>query len=158
MDLLANQNITPSEFQVRGSLHIHSFIWIIGAPRLSMKNTDEYTKWVDGIISTDLPDTVSNAALYELVKTYQLLHHSKSCKKYKNDKCRFHFDWFARTIIACPLSTDLTSSKRDNILKKRNEFLKSVSEYINAELNPGKHNIYDPTRENHIEPKSIKEI
>ena len=56
------------------------------------------------------------------------------------------------------MSSDLTSSKRKDILNKRNEILKVVSEYINEELNPGKHNIYDPTRENYIELKSIKEI
>ena len=107
-----------------------------------------------------MPDPVSDAALYELVKTYQVRHHSKPCKKYKNGKCWFHSGWFFtdRNIIACPLSIDLTSSKRKGILKKKNEILKVVSEYINEELNPGKHKIYDPSRENYIEPKSIKEI
>ena len=125
-----------------------------------MENIDEYIERVDAIISTDLPDRMSDAALYELVKTCQVHHHSKSCKKCKNDKCRFQFGWFFtdRTTISCPLSTDLTSSKSKDILKKRNEILKVVSEYINEELNPGMHNIYDLTRENYIEPKSIKEI
>ena len=30
------------EFQVRGSLHIHSFIWILNAPKLSNETKDEY--------------------------------------------------------------------------------------------------------------------
>ena len=30
------------KFQVGGSPHIHSFIWIIGAPKLSMENIGEY--------------------------------------------------------------------------------------------------------------------
>ena len=50
------------EFQVRGSPHIHSFIWIIGAPKLSIENVDKDIECADGIISTDLPDLVSDAA------------------------------------------------------------------------------------------------
>ena len=30
------------EFQVRGSPHIHSFIWILNAPKLSKETKDEY--------------------------------------------------------------------------------------------------------------------
>ena len=85
------------ESQVRGSPHIYSFISIIGAPKLSMENIDEYIEWVDAISSTDLPDPTFDTALYELVKNYQVHHHSKSCKKYKNDKCRFHFGRFSLT-------------------------------------------------------------
>ena len=98
-----------------------------------MENIDKYIEKVDAIISIDFPDFVSDAALYELAKTYQVHLHSKSCKKYKNNKCRFHFGWFFtdRTVIVCPLSPDLTSSKRKYILEKRNEILKVVSEYIN---------------------------
>ena len=32
------------EFQVRGSPHIHSFIWIINAPKLTKVNNDDYRK------------------------------------------------------------------------------------------------------------------
>ena len=64
-------------------------------------------------------------------------------------------DWI---IIDCPLSRNLSSFKRKDFLNQRNEILKVVSGYINEELNPGKRNIYVPTRENYIEPNSIKEI
>ena len=64
------------ESQVRGSPHIYSFISIIGAPKLSMENIDEYTEWVDATSSTDLPDPTFDTALYELVKNYQVHHHS----------------------------------------------------------------------------------
>ena len=46
-----------------------------------MENIDECVEWVDAIISTALPDPVSHGALNELVKTYQVHHHSKSSKK-----------------------------------------------------------------------------
>ena len=35
----------PVEFQVRGSLHIHSFIWILDAPKLTkVFDIDDYRK------------------------------------------------------------------------------------------------------------------
>ena len=65
------------EFEVSNSPHIHSFIWIIGAPKLSMENIDEYIEWVDAIISTDLPDPDNDAARYELVNP--LMHNVPKC-------------------------------------------------------------------------------
>ena len=35
------------EFEVRGSPHIHFFIWILNAPKLTKVNIDVYRKWVD---------------------------------------------------------------------------------------------------------------
>ena len=42
------------EFQVRGSQHIHSFIWIFNAPKLTKFNIDEYAKWVDSKVRSTL--------------------------------------------------------------------------------------------------------
>ena len=44
------------EFQVRGSPHIHYFIWILNAPKLTKVTIDDYRKWVDSVIRSDLPD------------------------------------------------------------------------------------------------------
>ena len=44
------------EFQVRGNLHIHSFIWILNAPKLTNVNIDNYREWVDSVVRSDLPD------------------------------------------------------------------------------------------------------
>ena len=38
------------EFQVRGSPHIHSFLWVLNAPILTKDNTDEYVTFVDTIV------------------------------------------------------------------------------------------------------------
>ena len=40
------------EFQVRGSPHIHSFIWILNAPKLTKVNIDDYRNGL--IVSKDL--------------------------------------------------------------------------------------------------------
>ena len=57
------------EFQVKGSPHIQSFIWTLNAPKLTKFNVDKYTKWVDSIVKLDLPDSVNESILSELVKT-----------------------------------------------------------------------------------------
>ena len=38
------------EFPVSGSSHIHSFVWILNATKLSKDSKEEYVKWVDSII------------------------------------------------------------------------------------------------------------
>ena len=51
------------EFQVRGIPHIYSFIWILNAPKLTKVNIDDYIKWVDSVIRSDLPDPNNEPAL-----------------------------------------------------------------------------------------------
>ena len=63
-----------------------------------------------------------------------------------------------RTIIAQPLSSSLTSLKKKKILHKKKDTVNIVSAKINKYLNPSKYNFYDPSKEDFIEPKSIKEI
>ena len=61
-----------AEFQVRGSPHIHSFIWILNAPKLTKVNIDDYRKWVDSVIRSDLPDPNDEPALFELVVNIEM--------------------------------------------------------------------------------------
>ena len=125
--LKTNYYAVRVEFQVRGSPHVHSFIWILNAPKLSKLNIEEYTNWFDMVIRTDLPDASSEPDLHELVKTCQIHRHSKTCRKYRNEKCRFHFGKFfiSRTIIAQSLPDALSVDKQ----------------YIDTELNPSKKNL-----------------
>ena len=106
---------TRVEFQVRGSPHIHSFIWIENAPKLTAENIDNYIPWVDSIISAKLSD--NDPQLNELVKTYQIHRHSKTWRKYRNDKCRFHFGRYFnnRTIIAKPLLQSLSDLEKHKL-------------------------------------------
>ena len=63
------------EFQVRGSPHIHSFIWILNAPKLTTINIDDNRKWADSAIRSNLPVPNNEPALFELVKTHQIHRH-----------------------------------------------------------------------------------
>ena len=74
------------EFQVRGSPHIHFFLWVIDAPLLVKDNIDEYRQFVDSNVKTFVPDINEQPELFKLVTTYQVHSHSKSCRKYKNEK------------------------------------------------------------------------
>ena len=86
-----NYHAIRVEFKVRGSPHIRSFLWILHAPRLSKDNIDKYIFFVDGIITALLPDRDIEPEIFELETSYQLQSHSKYCRKYKNDKCRYNF-------------------------------------------------------------------
>ena len=148
------------EFQVRGSPHFHSFIWIENAPKLTARKIDNYILWVDSIISAKLPDIDNDPQLHDLVKTYQIHRHSKTCRKYRNDKCRFHCGRYFtnRTIIAKPLAQSLSDLEKQTILTERKLLLSPVSEYINNELNPVKTNSLDTSRDDYNEPLSIIDI
>ena len=148
------------EFQVRGSPHIHSFIWILNAPKLDNSTKLEYSTWIENIVRADLPDPNTESELYELVKTYQIHRHSKTCRKYRNQNCRFHFGKFFtnQTIIAEPLPKEMPDNLKKEIMEKRKNILTNVKNYIDNELNPVKNNFYDPTRSDFQEVDSIKEI
>ena len=44
------------EFQIHGSPYVHSFIWVISAPKLTLHNVDECMNRLDNIVSACLPD------------------------------------------------------------------------------------------------------
>ena len=90
---------------------------------------DDYRKWVDSVIRSDLPDPNNEPTLFELVKTYQIHRHSKTCRKYRNEKCRFRFGKFFtnKTIITQPLAADsLPPDVKLQNMKQRNNILKKV--------------------------------
>ena len=60
------------EFKVRGSPHVHSFLWVDNAPVLTSNNKEEYVAFVDQIVHAILPDRNENPELHNLVKLYQL--------------------------------------------------------------------------------------
>jgi len=148
------------EFQVRGSPHIHSFLWTKNAPKLTADTKTEYISHIDGKINVSMPSSQVEPLLFELVKTYQLHRHSKTCRKYRNTDCRFHFGKFfsERTIISEPLPESTSIEEKKTVLLLRNELLKKVRSYINENLNPAKRNFVDPNAENFTSVPPIDEI
>eukprot|EP00111_Clytia_hemisphaerica_P014081 TCONS_00041443-protein len=145
------------EFQARGSAHAHCLIWIENAPILTYETIDEYTEFVDKFVKCDFPED-TNSELYDLVKTYQIHRHSKSCRPFKNRPCRYLFGKFftEKTIIAVPLDENLPN--KEEILNTRKAILSPVKQYIDKNFDPRFNNVHDPAKENYREPKSINEI
>ena len=148
------------EFQFRGSPHIHSFLWVIDAPLLTKETKNEYLNYIDHIIKVELPDKDIEPELYEMVKTYQIHSHSKSCRKYKNIDCRYSFGRFFtdKTIIAEPLPNDMTENEKSAVLAKRYRLLSKVQNNIDVYLDPRKVNILDSEKPNFGKPKEIVDI
>ena len=63
-----------------------------------------------------------------------------------------------RTIIRLPLPSDLTEAEKNNILNEREHILSTVKQYIDNNLDPRKHNILSPLKEDFEETPSIKSI
>ena len=148
------------EFQLRGSPHIHSFIWVIDAPKLTKDTKDEYVLFVDKMIKAYIPDPLQNQKLHKMVKTFQLHSHSKSCRKYKNIPCRYSFGKFFtdRTIVAEPLSEKLSEEERSVKLEQRQHILDKVKSYIDNFLDPKTNNFFDRTGSNYCELQDIPTI
>ena len=103
---------------------------------------------------------VSEKELFELVKTCQVHRYSKTCRKYRNDKCRFNFGkiFTDRTIVAEPLPDDMPEEIKNQVLKNRSDLLSKGKRYIGTELNPSIKNFYDSTRSDYEVVKNIVEI
>ena len=78
--------------------------------------------------------------MFEFAKTYQIHHHSKTCRKYRNEKCRFNFGKFfaSHTITGQPLEDHIPQDVRPDKMQRRNTILKKVKNYIDDELSPSK--------------------
>ena len=109
-----NYSAIRVEFQVRGSPHVHLFICVLNSPKWTKSSIEEYTSWVDNAVRTDLPDPCSDPDLFELVKPYQIHRHSRTYRKYRNEKCRFHFGkFFTNRAIHCTTLVRFSISRRE---------------------------------------------
>ena len=134
------------EFRMRGSPHLHALIWTEDCPKLTSETKEAYIEYIDKHVQAYLPNKEDDLELHDMVNFYQKHTHSKTCRKYKNIKCRFNFGQFFtnRTIIAEPLPDDSADELKQPILEKQKEILTSVKEKINSVLNPSKPEDYDP--------------
>ena len=57
-----------------------------------------------------------------------------------------------------PLDSNLPENVRNNILHERDRILENVKEYIDSNLNPKKHNILNPLKENYEKVPNIPDI
>ena len=116
------------EFQMRVSPYLHALIWTSDCPILTHDNIQAYIEFVDKHVQAYLPSKDVDLNLHGLVATYQKHTHSKTCKKYKNIPCRFNFGQFFthNTMIAKPLSDDLSEDVKACTLNRRADILRTV--------------------------------
>ena len=72
LNILLDKNrcyIICVEFQVKDSLHSHSFIWIINESKLNKEGREFH------MIFTGMPDPVNDKHLFEIVTTFQSQRH-----------------------------------------------------------------------------------
>ena len=144
------------EFQFRGSPHSHCLLWIENMPVLSVETIEEYTAFLDSVISANIP--TEPCKLKDLVERYQVHRHSKTCRKYNNKECRFGFGKFFthKTIIAAPLPAE--TPNRTEILSQQKDILSKVKKYIDEFLNPQKRNFLYPEKPNYEQIPNIDEV
>ena len=144
------------EFQERGSPYVHSFIWIFNAPNI--ENTAAYIEFIEKIINAQLPDHLNDLELFDLLKTYQVHTHSRTCWKYNKNECHFSYGrcFTEKTIISKPLDSKFSNEEKQVILTWRNILLSQFRSYIDNNLYPAKVNVIDPTKYNFTQPLSVK--
>ena len=118
------------------------FLGVTNAPVLTSNSKEEYVACVDQIVNAFLPDRNENPEFHNLVKLYQLHRHSRTCRKYQNEHCRFKFGkFFAKETLVAEPSPENNAIKeyvKEDILHAKNEILDKVKDYIKTILNPSK--------------------
>lgn len=143
---------------MRGSPHVHCLLWGKNMPNLQLIS-QLYIEYIDNVTSANMPTEIENPNLHKLVK-FQVHSHSKSCRKYNKDECRFGFgQYFCKhTNVSEPLPTNLPEFEKQAILTQRSNILFKVRNFIDRNLNPRKFNILDPSESNFTKVGSIDEI
>ena len=68
--------VIKAEFQMRGSPHVHCFIWVKDPPLLTQKTKDEYKAYVDSIVRADIPDEINEPELYRFINNLSIKYQS----------------------------------------------------------------------------------
>ena len=71
----------------------------------NIENEAAYIEFIEKTINAQLPNYLNDPELSELVKTYQVQAHPRTCWKYNKNECRFSYGRYftEKTIIAKPL-------------------------------------------------------
>ena len=132
---------------------------ILNAP--DTQNEDAYFKFVEQTINAQLPDTLHEPQLFELVKTYQV-HFTQ---KFSGNTTRMNAalpmvnfllkteNYYYKTI-----DSKFTNDEKQQVLTWTKTQLKKVKKSIDENLNPAKENVADPTKDSFTQPLSIQEI
>ncbi|XP_062600308.1 uncharacterized protein LOC134261943 [Saccostrea cucullata] len=108
-----------TEFQQRGSPHIHCLLWVRNAPKLNENTEKEICTFVDKYVSCSMPNEKSDPELHDIVNAVQVHSktHTKSCKK-NSTTCRFNFP---RPPIRKTFLVKVTEEDNENKEREKNQ-------------------------------------
>ena len=117
------------EFQNRGSVHLHIFLWSDIGVDLNTSPVSDIINLIDRCVSTVTPSYDANPIMHDIVKKFQTHRHTSTCKKNHSQQCRFHFPY--RPIPSTRLIQNL-----EHIARRRGRFYETKrgedDAYINA--------------------------
>ncbi|XP_035682532.1 uncharacterized protein LOC118419944 isoform X1 [Branchiostoma floridae] len=116
---------TRTEFQQRGSPHIHCLFWVKDAPKLGVNSEEEICSFVDRYVCCQLPNSETDKELFDIVSQVQMHRkgHTSSCKK-GGKICRFGFPKppVNQTFLCSPVSLqDLTDEESASIAGRKKQ-------------------------------------
>ena len=92
-----------------------------------------------------LPEPEYEPDISELVKTYQIHSHSKTCCKYNKNECHFSYGYFFNyKTVTKPVEAGTDTDKKNEILMWRKTLPENIKSCIDNHLNLAKKNIIDP--------------
>ena len=80
-----------TEFQNRGSPHLHIFLWTSLSLDIDNARTVDIVHLINKTISSTMPSSDHDKLMHDLVSQFQVHHHSFSCTKGRQSHCRFNF-------------------------------------------------------------------
>ena len=95
---------------------------------------------------------------FDLIKTYQVHAHFRTCWKCNKYECRFFYDQYftEKTIIAKPLDSKFSNDKKQAILAWRIILLRQVKSPVYNNVNSAKLKAINRTNYNFTQPVSVK--
>ena len=84
-------------------------------------------------VNAQFPCHLNDSENFELVKTYQVHAHLKTCWKYKKNEYSFSYGHYftEKTIIPKPLDSKFSNDVKQEVLTWKNTLLRQVTSYIN---------------------------
>ena len=103
------------EFQERDSTRVHSFVWIFNTPNI--QNEAACIELIEKTIYGQLQNHLADLERFELVKTCQVHAHSRTCWKYKKNKCHFSYGhYFTKNkMIVEPLNSKFSNGETQDV-------------------------------------------
>ena len=143
------------EFALRGAGHIHGVLWVdwencqalpktdienVKTALKKIRNEEEIgkeelksiSKFADKFVSCSL----KNPRVEDIVKSVNRHNHTKTCRKYSNKSCRFHFPRFPslKTLVSVPVRLlKLTEQEKKALLKEKDDILNKVKAVLEDE-------------------------